>query len=105
MSPHAFFTLHHGLSRQGLGSDTTPRRLLIMAAPLPTRPRVLDLGCGPRRAASLVATEAAADVTVVDTHQPLLGRLAEAADRSVPAMPEAVDPARREIEVRRAYGR
>ncbi|TDC85064.1 hypothetical protein E1193_03925 [Micromonospora sp. KC606] len=35
-----------GLSRQGPGAEATSRRLLELAAPLPERPRVLDLGCG-----------------------------------------------------------
>lgn len=43
----AFFALHHGLSRQGPGSDATTRRLLGAAGPLPEHPRVLDAGCGP----------------------------------------------------------
>lgn len=54
----AFFALHHGLPRQGPGSDTTTRHLLSLAGPLPERPRVLDLGCGPGRSALLLAAEA-----------------------------------------------
>ncbi|MFE7773614.1 GNAT family N-acetyltransferase [Streptomyces sp. NPDC057445] len=76
----AFFTLHHGLPRQGPGSDATTRRLLALAGPLPSRPRVLDLGCGPGRAALLLAAEAGADVTAVDLHQPFLDELREAAE-------------------------
>ncbi|MDG4865538.1 transferase, partial [Streptomyces sp. T-3] len=53
-SYEAFFTLHHGLPRQGPGSDATTRHLLSLAGPLPARPRVLDLGCGPGRAALLL---------------------------------------------------
>ncbi|WP_240325275.1 hypothetical protein [Amycolatopsis thermalba] len=51
----AFFALFHGLPRQGPGSDATTLRLLELAAPLPERPRVLDLGCGPGRSALLLA--------------------------------------------------
>ncbi|MEU9998553.1 bifunctional class I SAM-dependent methyltransferase/N-acetyltransferase [Streptomyces sp. NPDC050848] len=76
----AFFALHHGLPRQGPGSDTTTRRLLALAGPLPERPRVLDLGCGPGRSALLLADEAGAEVTAVDLHQPFLDELREAAD-------------------------
>lgn len=87
----AFFALHHGLPRQGPGSDTTTRRLLALAlyAPggrggspsqLPERPRALDLGCGPGRAALLLAAEAGAEVTAVDLHEPFLRELREAAD-------------------------
>ncbi|MFB6630373.1 GNAT family N-acetyltransferase [Streptomyces sp. NPDC056362] len=75
----SFFALHHGLPRQGPGSDTTTRRLLALAGPLPERPRVLDLGCGPGRSALLLAAEAGAEVTAVDTHEPFLAELREAA--------------------------
>ncbi|MFE5965923.1 GNAT family N-acetyltransferase [Streptomyces sp. NPDC056463] len=76
----AFFTLHHGLPRQGPGSDATTRRLLALAGPLPERPRVLDLGCGPGRSALLLAAEAGAKVTAVDLHQPFLDELRQAAE-------------------------
>lgn len=75
----AFFSLHHGLPRQCPGSDATTRRLLELTGPLPGRPRVLDLGCGPGRAALLLAAEAGAEVTAVDLHQPFLDELREAA--------------------------
>lgn len=71
----AFFALHHGLPRQGPGSDDTTRRLLSLAGTLPERPRVLDLGCGPGRAALLLAAEAGAEVTAVDLHEPFLDEL------------------------------
>ncbi|MEU6982307.1 bifunctional class I SAM-dependent methyltransferase/N-acetyltransferase [Streptomyces sp. NPDC046324] len=76
----AFFTLHHGLPRQGPGSDATTRRLLALAGPLPERPRVLDLGCGPGRSALLLAAEAGAEVTAVDLHEPFLEELRQAAE-------------------------
>ncbi|MER7953175.1 bifunctional class I SAM-dependent methyltransferase/N-acetyltransferase [Streptomyces sp. NPDC096030] len=76
----AFFTLHHGLPRQGPGSDATTRRLLALGGPLPERPRVLDLGCGPGRSALLLAAEAGAEVTAVDLHQPFLDELRQAAE-------------------------
>lgn len=79
----AFFALHHGLPRQGPGSDDTTRRLLSLAGPLPERPRVLDLGCGPGRSALLLAGEAGArgaEVTAVDLHEPFLAELRKAAD-------------------------
>ncbi|MFI8912464.1 GNAT family N-acetyltransferase [Streptomyces sp. NPDC053513] len=75
----SFFALHHGLPRQGPGSDATTRRLLALSGRLPERPRVLDLGCGPGRSALLLAAEAGAEVTAVDTHEPFLAELREAA--------------------------
>ncbi|AZM56838.1 hypothetical protein DMA15_33180 [Streptomyces sp. WAC 01529] len=76
----AFFALHHGLPRQGPGSDDTTRRLLSLAGGLPERPRVLDLGCGPGRAALLLAAETGAEVTAVDLHEPFLDELRASAD-------------------------
>ncbi|MFI6120557.1 GNAT family N-acetyltransferase [Streptomyces sp. NPDC051064] len=76
---NAFFALHDGLPRQSPGSDSTTRRLLSLAGPLPSRPRVLDLGCGPGRASLLLAAEAGAEVTAVDLHQPFLDELTAAA--------------------------
>ncbi|MFI0452300.1 class I SAM-dependent methyltransferase [Actinomadura sp. 6N118] len=73
-SHEAFFALHHGLPRQGPGSDATTRHLLSLTGPLPQRPRALDLGCGPGRA-TLVLAEAGADVTAVDLHEPFLNEL------------------------------
>ncbi|MFD8635494.1 GNAT family N-acetyltransferase [Streptomyces sp. NPDC059533] len=83
----AFFTLHHGLPRQAPGSDASTRHLLSLCGPLPKRPRVLDLGCGPGRSALLLAAEAGADgaeVTAVDLHGPFLEELrAEARARGL----------------------
>ncbi|WKV70920.1 bifunctional class I SAM-dependent methyltransferase/N-acetyltransferase [Streptomyces sp. PCS3-D2] len=86
----AFLTLHHGLPRQAPGSDASTRALLSLCGPLPERPRVLDLGCGPGRSALLLAAEAggpgpdAAEVTAVDLHGPFLDELrAAAADRGL----------------------
>ncbi|MCX4820688.1 bifunctional class I SAM-dependent methyltransferase/N-acetyltransferase [Streptomyces sp. NBC_01142] len=76
----AFFALHHGLPRQGPGSDATTRRLLSLAGPLPACPRVLDLGCGPGRSALLLAAEAGAQVTAVDLHEPFLDELRQSAE-------------------------
>ncbi|MFG2616231.1 GNAT family N-acetyltransferase [Streptomyces sp. NPDC048507] len=75
--------LHHGLPRQAPGSDATTRRLLSLCGPLPERPRVLDVGCGPGRSALLLAAEAGgaglAEVTAVDLHEPFLAELRAAA--------------------------
>ncbi|MDX3105067.1 class I SAM-dependent methyltransferase, partial [Nonomuraea angiospora] len=76
---NAFYDLHRDLPRQGPGSDATTRRLLALAGPLPDRPRTLDLGCGPGRAALLLAAVAGAQVTAVDTHQPYLDQLRHSA--------------------------
>ncbi|MBO1329686.1 bifunctional class I SAM-dependent methyltransferase/N-acetyltransferase [Streptomyces sp. VRA16 Mangrove soil] len=75
----SFFALHHGLPRQGPGSDDTTRRLLSFVGELPERPRILDLGCGPGRSALLLAAETGGEVTAVDLHEPFLDELRAAA--------------------------
>ena len=76
-----FWALHADLPREGVGSDATTRTLLDLAAPLPSSPRALDVGCGPGRA-SLVLAGAGARVTAVDLHEPFLHRTRAAAARA-----------------------
>ncbi|MER6196411.1 bifunctional class I SAM-dependent methyltransferase/N-acetyltransferase [Streptomyces sp. NPDC001586] len=82
-STEAFFAVHRGLPRQAPGSDASTRRLLSLCGPLPERPRILDLGCGPGRSALLLAAEAGgasgAEVTAVDLYAPFLEELRTAA--------------------------
>lgn len=78
----AFIELHRGLPRQSPGSEATTRHLLSLCGPLPERPRVLDLGCGPGPSALLLAAEAGdrgADVTAVDLQDGFLDELRAAA--------------------------
>ncbi|MBB2910812.1 SAM-dependent methyltransferase [Streptosporangium becharense] len=91
----AFFALHHGLPRQAPGSDATTRRLLELAGPLPPRPRMLDLGCGPGRSALLLAAETGGHVTAVDLHQPFLDELTAEARRR--GLAGAVEPVNRSM--------
>ncbi|MFB4420223.1 GNAT family N-acetyltransferase [Streptomyces sp. QL37] len=82
MTDHTYDTpsrRRHRLPTKSPGSDATTLRLLALAGPLPDRPRVLDLGCGPGSAALLLAAEAGAQVTAVDPHQPFLDELTETA--------------------------
>ncbi|MYW62826.1 GNAT family N-acetyltransferase [Streptomyces sp. SID8379] len=80
----SFFALHHGLPRQGPGSDATTRRLLSFVGELPSRPRILDPGCGPGRSALLLAAETGGEVTAVDLHETFLDELrAAAAERGL----------------------
>jgi SAM-dependent methyltransferase len=79
----AFFEIHAGLPRQAPGSDGTTRRLLDLAGPFARPPRVLDLGCGPGRAALLLARETGGEVVGLDTHQPFLDELDAAGDSRI----------------------
>lgn len=78
----AFIAMHRGLPRQSPGSESTTRHLLSLCGPLPERPRVLDLGCGPGPSALLLAAEAGdrgADVIAVDLLDGFLDELRTAA--------------------------
>lgn len=76
-----FFLVHSGLRREGPGTDATTREALRRLPPLPERPAVLDLGCGPGGQTLVVAETLRAPVTGVDLHGPYLRALEAAAGR------------------------
>ena len=53
--------------------------LLRLAGPLPSRPRVLDIGCGTGPASLVLATDTGGTVLAVDVHRPFLHQLRAAA--------------------------
>lgn len=76
----AALALHEGQERQGPGSRATTERLLCLAAPLPERPRILDLGSGTGAATLILAGIEGAKVTAVDVYPPFLDQLRVAAE-------------------------
>jgi Methylase involved in ubiquinone/menaquinone biosynthesis len=74
-----FRLAHTDLPREAPGSAATTRLLLRLAAPLPPRPRIVDIGCGTGPASLLLAAETGGEVVAVDTHEPFLQRLRAAA--------------------------
>lgn len=75
-----FWTIHQGLPRQGPGDFATTARALALAGPLPERPLILDLGCGPGgQTLDLAALLPDARIAALDLHRPFVMELGERA--------------------------
>jgi len=70
-----FFEIHRGLPQEGPGSDAATLEALSCVGQLPTRPRILDIGCGPGRQTLFLAERTSGHITAVDNHQPYLDEL------------------------------
>lgn len=81
MSKAKLYYLHEGLPRQAPGTDASTREAMRQLGYFPRDRRVLEIGCGPGRAAILLAKELKAFVTAIDIHQPYLDQLIEACGR------------------------
>ena len=79
MDMEALFKLHCDIPREGPGSDAATLDAIRRLPELPSRPRVLDLGCGPGRQTLVLARELQTTVIAVDIHEPYLQRLRQAA--------------------------
>ncbi len=80
-----FLAAHTGLPREAPGSPATTRLLLALAGPLPDRPRVVDIGCGPGSSTLLLTELTGGDVLGVDTHEPFLDELRRRGGRGLNA--------------------
>lgn len=74
-----FLAAHDGLPREAPGSERTTRLLLEMCGPLPSSPRILDVGCGTGPATVVLAELTGGTVDAVDTHRPFLDALTDRA--------------------------
>lgn len=70
-----FFEIHDGLPREAPGDEASARRALGLLRGLPREPLVLDLGCGPGAATSLLVRETGGRVLGLDLHAPFLRAL------------------------------
>jgi len=72
----AFFELHKDLPREGPGNCASTARALALAGPLPKRPRILDIACGPgAQTLDLAALVPDASIVAVDAHGDFLAAL------------------------------
>ena len=76
----ALIDLHRGIGREGPGDLAFSRRILAELPPLPSKPRVVDLGCGSGAGALLLAEHFDVPVTAVDLAQPFLDAMMEQAE-------------------------
>jgi len=67
-----FFEVHSGLPREAPGDAASTRQALGRMPLLPREPLILDLGCGPGAATTLLARETGGRVVGVDLHLPFL---------------------------------
>ncbi|MEE9235563.1 MAG: class I SAM-dependent methyltransferase [Candidatus Acidoferrales bacterium] len=79
MSNDALFILHSGLPREGPGSNASTLEAIRRLPPLPSAPRIVDIGCGPGKQTLVLARTFRAPVIAVDIHEPYLEQLKEAA--------------------------
>lgn len=85
-----FFDVQRGLPRQGPGSDASTLRALALCPNSPSKPAILDVGCGPGMQTTALARATGGVITAADTSREYLAELAAraeaqgVADRVVP---------------------
>ena len=70
-----FMEIHSDNPREGPGSRASTTRAFQLLTELPTRPRILDVGCGPGMQTLDLARLTGGDITAVDNHPPYLEAL------------------------------
>lgn len=72
----AFFAVHRDMPREGPGDRASMEQALRLAGPLPPRPDVLDIACGPGgQTIDLAELLPDARITALDGHPPFLAQL------------------------------
>lgn len=81
----AFFAVHNDMPREGPGDRASVEQALRLARPLPARPDVLDIACGPGgQTLDLADLLPDAQITALDAYPPFLDQLeARARDAGV----------------------
>jgi len=74
-----FFKIYEGLDREGPGSFEMTKRAFEMCEDLPTKPEILELGCGTGGASIPLALISDGIVTATEIYQPFLDVLIERA--------------------------
>lgn len=79
MKMEYFYQLFEDLPRQGPGCREATLRALGLLKDLPSRPKVLDIGCGCGMQTQVLARELNTRILAIDNHRPVLDRLDRAA--------------------------
>ena len=74
-----FYELFEDLPRQGPGRAEATLKALSMLTDLPTKPQVVDIGCGCGMQTRLLAQQLQTKILAIDNHRPMLDRLDRAA--------------------------
>ena len=80
MNLDALFILHRDIPREGPGSDEATRDAIRRLPPLPPKPRILELGCGPGKQTLVLARQYRTPIIAVDFHAPYLADLRRSAE-------------------------
>ncbi len=70
-----FYELFESLPRGGPGDNDSTRKAFSMMKDLPSKPLILDLGCGPGMQTLELARNTDGPIIALDNHQPFLDRL------------------------------
>lgn len=70
-----FFEIHQALPRQGPGSSESTRQAFNLLPELSSKPRILDIGCGPGAQTIELAKLSRGLIIALDNHQPYLDQL------------------------------
>ena len=75
-----FFEVHSNLPRQGPGDNESTKKAFLMLTDLPSKPRILDVGCGSGMQTVELAKLSKVTVEAVDNHVPFLEELRQNAE-------------------------
>lgn len=75
-----FFELHSDLPREGPGDNESTTKAFSLLPPLPSQPRILDVGCGPGMQTVQLAKLTDGHITAVDLYPQYLDQLRHLAD-------------------------
>lgn len=67
-----FFEIHKDIPREGPGENASTKQALLMLKDLPSKPNILDIGCGPGMQTIELAKNINGKIVALDPHKPFL---------------------------------